>query len=466
MFRGLTYRLFSRYWTIPSALSLGVEMLLMFVSVGISLLLRYPNRGVPADWWLRALVFAWVVALAFYMVGLYDYSRYQVGRSIWLKLLQGFALGGALLGVLYYVTGNTLMLGRGAFVIALLLSMALVSGWRQVYRWALGRSLFSERVLIVGTDSSAIGLARQIVDRGHLGYRVVGLLASDPSEVGRQLFNPSVIGTIDEVAELAQEHRATRVVVAPDDFRGTLDLDGLLECKHRGIQVSTLPGYIEEMSGRVPLGDPRLRSRLIFSESFVGSRTTRVAKRAMDIFVSLAALILMSPVMAAIGVAVAMSSKGPILFRQPRVGRNGKTFVLVKFRSMHIDAEANGALWAVNDDPRVTAIGGVLRKTRLDELPQLWNVLIGEMSLVGPRPERPVFVDQLVRMNPLYRQRLAVRPGITGWAQIKSSYAASFEEQMEKLEYDLYYVKNLSLALDISILASSLRIILLGLGAR
>ncbi len=466
MFSGITYRLFSRYWTTPSALSLAVEMLFMTLSVGLAFQLRYPNRGLPGNWWLRGLIFAWVIALAFYMVGLYDYSRNRVGRSMWLKLAQGFAVGGALLGILYYLTGKTLMLGRGVFVIAVLTSMALVSGWRHFYQWALGRSLFSERVLIIGTDDAAVALARDIVDRGHLGYRVVGLLSNDLEEVGKRLFNPSVIGTVNEVAQVARAEKATRIVVASANHRGNLDLDGLLECKHRGIQVSTLPSYIEEVSGRVTLDDPRLRSRLIFAESFVGSRATRTAKRAMDVIVSLVGLVIAAPVIALIALAVAVTSPGPVLFRQSRVGKDGKTFVLIKFRSMRVDAETDGALWATDNDPRVTAVGGFLRKTRLDELPQLWNVLKGDMSLVGPRPERPVFVEQLTLMNPLYRQRLAVRPGITGWAQIKSSYAASHEEQMEKLEYDLYYVKNLSVALDLSILVSSLRIVLLGLGAR
>jgi sugar transferase (PEP-CTERM system associated) len=466
MFRGMTYRLFSRHWTTPSAVSLGVEMTFMVLSVGLGLQLRWPERGLPVHWWLKALVFAWVISLAFYLVGLYDYSQYRVGRAMWLKLLQGFALGGALLALVYYITGDVLILGRGPFVIAGASSLVLISGWRQFYRWALGRSLFSERVLIVGTDAAAISLARSIVDRGHLGYRVIGLLSGDRAEVGRRLFNPSVIGTFDQVAQIAQSHQATRVVLASDDHRGTLDLDGLLECKHRGIQVSTLATYLEEVTGRVLLDDPRLRSRLIFSDGYVGSRATQVAKRSMDVAVSLLGLALLAPLMVLIAGAVKMSSSGPILFRQARVGRDGRTFTLIKFRSMNVDAEADGALWAADKDPRITPVGSFLRKMRLDELPQLWNVLIGDMSLVGPRPERPQFVEKLIQMNPIYRQRLAVRPGITGWAQIKSHYAASFEEQMEKLEYDLYYIKNVSLPLDISILASSLRIVLLGVGAR
>jgi exopolysaccharide biosynthesis polyprenyl glycosylphosphotransferase len=208
------------------------------------------------------------------------------------------------------------------------------------------------------------------------------------------------------------------------------------------------------------------KSWLIFSDGFVVSRGTLFAKRLLDVLVAAAGLIVALPVMLLVALAVRLDSPGPVFFRQERVGRGGRPFTLWKFRSMCTDAEAGGARWAVAGDPRITRVGRFIRTTRLDELPQLWNVLVGDMSLVGPRPERRMFVDQLKEQCPWYEQRLVIRPGLTGWAQVKAPYASTFEESIEKLKLDLYYVKNLSLFLDISILLSTARIVLLGRGAR
>ncbi len=208
------------------------------------------------------------------------------------------------------------------------------------------------------------------------------------------------------------------------------------------------------------------KSWLIFSDGFVVQRGTLFAKRLLDIVASSIGLLLASPLMLLVALAVRLDSPGPIFFSQERIGRGRKAFRVWKFRSMRTDAEKNGPVWATQGDPRVTRVGRFIRTTRLDELPQLWNVLTGDMSLVGPRPERELFVDQLCEVNPFYAQRLVVRPGLTGWAQIKAPYASSFEESIEKLKYDLYYIKNLSVFLDISILLSTARIVLLGRGAR
>jgi sugar transferase (PEP-CTERM system associated) len=242
-------------------------------------------------------------------------------------------------------------------------------------------------------------------------------------------------------------------------------MDSLLECKTSGIKVQEGASYYEQITGKVMLEGLR-KSWLIFSDGFVVSRGTLFAKRLLDLTAASIGLIPAAPLMLLVAIAVRLDSRGPVLFRQERLGRGGKPFTLWKFRSMTTDAEKNGAVWAVTNDPRVTRVGRFIRKTRLDELPQLWNVLVGDMSLVGPRPEREQFVRQLIESIPFYEQRLVVRPGLTGWAQIKAPYASSFEESMEKLKYDLYYIKNLSLFLDISILLSTARIVLLGRGAR
>jgi sugar transferase (PEP-CTERM system associated) len=243
-------------------------------------------------------------------------------------------------------------------------------------------------------------------------------------------------------------------------------MDSLLECKTSGIKVQEGSSFYEQLTGKIMIEGLR-KSWLIFSDGFVVSRGTLFAKRLLDLTVAAVGFVLSFPLMLLVALAVRLDSPGPVLFRQERLGRGGRPFTLWKFRSMRTDAEAkSGPAWAAKDDPRVTRIGRFLRKARLDELPQFWNVLVGDMSLVGPRPERELFVKQLLETCPFYEQRLVVRPGLTGWAQVKAPYASSFEESVEKLKYDLYYIKNLSLFLDISILLSTARIVLLGKGAR
>jgi sugar transferase (PEP-CTERM system associated) len=355
--------------------------------------------------------------------------------------------------------------GRGVFALALVFGSAFVLAWRVLLGWILRSEGFAERVLIVGSDEKAIDIARETLSRKHLGYRVVGFLDDDPLLQGVSLINPRVIGTTAQACELALQHGATRVVVAALDYRGRLSMDALLKCKTNGIRVQEGSSYYEQITGKIMVEGLR-KSWLIFSDGFVVSRGTLFAKRLLDILAAGVGLVLALPFMILVALAVRLDSPGPVFFRQDRVGRGGREFTLWKFRSMRTDAEAGGARWAVQGDPRVTRVGRFIRKTRLDELPQLWNVLTGDMSLVGPRPERRMFVQQLKEVCPWYEQRLVVRPGLTGWAQIKAPYASSFEESIEKLKFDLYYIKNLSLFLDISILLSTARIVLLGRGAR
>ena len=243
-------------------------------------------------------------------------------------------------------------------------------------------------------------------------------------------------------------------------------MDSLLSCKTSGIPVERGEDYFERVTGKLAIAGLR-KSTLVFSDGFVVSDTVLFSKRVIDALVACAILLLTAPLMALTALAIRLESRGPVLFSQERVGRHGKVFRVRKFRSMSQDAEAAGAgVWAQAEDPRVTRVGGLLRKTRIDELPQLWNVLNGEMSLVGPRPERPCFVEQLKELSPLYEQRHAVRPGLTGWAQINSGYAASFEASLEKLQYDLFYIKNLSILLDLSIMLSTIKTVLFARGGR
>ncbi|HYG63922.1 MAG TPA: sugar transferase [Thermoanaerobaculia bacterium] len=462
-------RLFNRYWTISAFISLAVEGSILFLSVPMATWIRLglgpgdpPPRSIQA---LEGLAFMVVGLLALYINGLYDFGERQSSRHMFIRLLRAGCLAGVGLMAVYFLFPKFLT-GRGIFAISFVVAAWGVTLWRLVLRALLSSDRFAERVLIVGSGEKAIDIAREILQRKHLGFRVVGFLDNDPKLQGVSLINPRVIGTTDQCRDLAMLHGVTRVVVAANDFRGgQVSLDALLACKTSGIKVQEASSYYEQVTGKIMLEGLR-KSWLVFSDGFVVSRGALFAKRVLDLAAATTGLILAAPVMLLVALAVRLDSPGPVFFRQDRVGRGGREFTLWKFRSMRTDAEAGGAQWAVQGDPRVTRVGRFIRKTRLDELPQLWNVLVGDMSLVGPRPERRMFVDQLKEQIPLYEQRLVVRPGLTGWAQIKAPYASSFEESLEKLKFDLYYIKNLSLFLDISILLSTARTVLLGRGAR
>jgi sugar transferase (PEP-CTERM system associated) len=462
-------RIFSRYWSVPAALSLFVEGVILSLAVPFATFLRLgilgpgapPPRPVVI---MEGAVFMIVGLLSLYINGLYDFGERMTVRQLTVCLLRAFTLGGLALSGVYFLV-PTVVTGRGVFLLALLFASVAVTAWRVVLRWMLNTDKFAERVLIVGTDEKAIDIARETISRKHLGFRVVGFLDDDPRLQGVSLLNPRVIGTTSQAAQLARQHGATRVVVAALDHRGRVSMDSLLECKTSGIRVQEGSSYYEQLTGKIMVEGLR-KSWLIFSDGFVVSRGVLFAKRLLDVVAASIGLIVALPLMVLVAIAVRLDSPGPILFRQERVGRGRKLFTLAKFRSMQADAEKDGAVWAMEDDPRVTRVGRFIRTTRLDELPQLWNVLVGDMSLVGPRPERDLFVRQLLETSPFYGQRLVVRPGLTGWAQIKAPYASSLEESVEKLKYDLYYIKNLSLFLDISILLSTARIVLLGRGAR
>ena len=322
-----------------------------------------------------------------------------------------------------------------------------------------------KRVLILGDGKLARDLARVLVyDRSHR-YDVVGFLSGDHSKVGTSVVNPMVIGTVDQLFELSEYHRVENIAVCVEDRRGAMPLDALLDAKSMGIEVVDGHRMYEEECGRLPI-DELKPSFLIFSSGFKRKPVIMVLKRIGDIIGALVGLTVLAPLMTLVAVGIKWDSPGPVLYRQSRVGHHGYPYVLLKFRSMRIDAEVEGVQWADRRDVRVTKLGAWLRKLRLDELPQFINVLKGEMSLVGPRPERPHFVHELRNQIPYYDLRHTVRPGITGWAQISFQYAASLEDSHIKLQYDLYYVKNLSLWLDLKILFRTIRVVLQGSGAR
>ena len=370
------------------------------------------------------------------------------------------------LAILYYVFPS-LLLGRGVFMIGSLFILALVAGWRIAFEWLSLYVAPSERLLIVGTSPAAVALARELFDRrGELGVNLVGFVDPDPSRVGMSLINPGVVGTVDDIPDIVRDRTVDRVVVSLADARGTLKMERLLDMKiNQGVRFDHLASVYEQYTGKIAVENLR-PSWLIFSSGFRKSRLLSIAKRLSDLVFATVGLLILAPVMLAVAIAVRLGSSGPMLYTQTRVGKDGKPFTIFKFRSMRVDAEAvTGAVWSQSGDPRVTTVGRFIRRTRLDEIPQLWNVFRGDMSFVGPRPERPEFVEQLTEQIPFYGQRHVVRPGLTGWAQVRHQYGASVDDAMQKLQYELYYIKHLSVAFDVFIVLETIKTVLVRRGS-
>jgi sugar transferase (PEP-CTERM system associated) len=342
----------------------------------------------------------------------------------------------------------------------------LMVGWRLSIHWFLGHPDFGERILIVGSGNLAVEVAREVLNRPDAGYRIVGFVGTDSELLGKSLINPRVIGLTEELDTIVKREGIDRIVVAMGERRGHLPTDKLLQLSLAG-QVSIEEGasFYERVTGRVSLNMMR-PSWLIFSGRGRQLKFEIITRSLVHRLVALIGAILSLPIVLLTAILIKLDSRGPVFYKQERIGKNGRHFVLAKFRSMKVDAEKAGPVWATRDDDRTTRVGRIIRKIRIDEIPQFWNILRGEMSFVGPRPERPHFVAQLAQEIPYYEQRHLIAPGLTGWAQIKYPYGASIEDARQKLQYDLFYIKNHSLMLDGIILFETIKIILFGRGGQ
>jgi sugar transferase (PEP-CTERM system associated) len=442
-----------------------VEHLLIVACVLVAAALRFSVPGsvpVPtaAVVW-RASFIGVVLQLWLHYADLYDLRRLSARRDLFTALLHALGAASFTLAFLYYWV-PTLVIGRGVFILASTFTVAVVAGWRIVFEWLATRAKPAERLLIVGTSAAAVDLAGELFDRrAALGVELVGFVDPDPRKVGSPVINPGIIGTVEQIPDIIRQRHVDRVVVSLADARGKLPMDALLAMKlNRGVRFDHLASVYEQYTGKIAVENLR-PSWLIFSEGFRSRRSTTVVKRVFDVIVASIGLILAIPVMALVALMVRLTSPGPALFRQRRVGKDGHGFVMLKFRSMRVDAEAEtGAVWSRAGDPRVTPFGRLLRRTRLDELPQLWNVVVGDMSFVGPRPERPEFVASLTEQIPFYGQRHVIQPGLTGWAQVRHPYGASIADALQKLQYELFYIKHRSLAFDLFILLETIKTVL------
>jgi sugar transferase (PEP-CTERM system associated) len=414
----------------------------------------------------KTLLVAGATQVCLYYADLYNLRRLTDRSETFVRTAQALGAASLIVAAVYYWF-PAMVIGRGVAAISAMFVVALVIGWRLAFVWLSAKLGPRERLLLVGTGDASVALARELFERRHdLGVEIVGFVDPDPARVGAPVLNPGVIGTVDDIPSIVRSRGVDRVVVSLTDARGKLPMEQLLTMKMEGVTFDHLASVYEEYTGKIAVENLR-PSWFIFSEGFSKARALMASKRLLDVFCATAGLLIGAPVMAFVALAVRLSSAGPIFYHQQRVGRAGRLFMVHKFRTMRVNAEAEtGPVWAAKaGDPRVTPVGAFLRRSRLDEMPQLWNVLVGEMSFVGPRPERPEFVADLTRQVPYYEQRHSVRPGITGWAQVKYTYGASVEDALEKLQYDLFYIKNLSIPLDLYIIVQTIKTVVQRAGA-
>jgi len=341
----------------------------------------------------------------------------------------------------------------------------VLSVWHVLLRVYFGRRAQRNYVLIMGTGKLSRALAAEILRRPYLGLRIAGFLDDNAALQGVSIVNPKVIGFNKDLARVVSEKKIQKVVVELEDRRGRLPFDELLALKTHGTDIEEATSFYERLTGKIPLENLK-PSWMIFNDGFKVSIGTLLQKQFISFLVSAPLLMVCLPLLPILALLIKLDSKGPVFYRQERIGQDRKTFTLWKFRSMYQDAERfTGPVWSASEDDRVTRIGKFMRRTRLDELPQLYNIVKGDMSLVGPRPERPHFVKQLSDIIPFYNLRHAVKPGVTGWAQINYHYGNSVEDAMEKLQYDLFYVKNLSWLLDLVIILNTAKTMLVTKGS-
>ncbi len=392
-------------------------------------------------------------------------SRVVNRRSeLFVYLFQAVGTAWVILAILYYFIPDH-SLGRGIAVISAPIVLLFLLSWRLILLEANFLLPRQQRVLVVGTGPLGVSLVREILHRPELHLKVVGFLDENGENIGKSLVNPGIIGATKDLEEITSREKIDRIVLSLRERRGQTPVRELLHLKFAGVAVEDAHTVSEQIDGRIRL-EHLSPSWMILSEGFRKSSLLLAAKRMVDVLASLVLLLLTLPIIGIVALAIWLESGSPVLFRQERIGLGGRPFQIFKFRSMNHNAEEHGPKWAADGDQRVTRVGRIIRKLRLDELPQAVNVLRGEMSFVGPRPERAVFCRMLESETPFYALRYSVRPGITGWAQVKYQYGASIEEAKTKLEYDLFYIKHLSLTLDLAILFETAKVVLWQRGAK
>lgn len=456
-------RLFNVHYPVRTLILVLVEGLIVLASFLLATMLRYREDSFLVlnfeyGYYKICAVTLFVLLLAHWF-DLYDPTHFGATGELYFRLLLVpglLALGLGALGTIF----PKLMLGNSAFLLGLIILTLALLAWRVAYSWLAKQPYLRDRVYVLGTGERAQRLVRGLQTRPELGVDVVGWTGEMEGAVTRE-------NMASHLAAAARSQGVHYIIVAMQDRREAMPMQELLQLRLQSpVRIEEATSWLEKISGKIEI-ETLYPSWIIYADGFHFSQALRLGRRLLNFAVGLITLLLAAPLIPFIILAVKIDSAGPALYRQRRIGRGGKVFLCYKFRTMRPDAEADiGPTWADDDDPRITRVGKFLRVTRLDEIPQLWCVLKGDMAFVGPRPERPEFVDWLTREIPYYSLRELVRPGITGWAQVRYKYGNTVADAKEKLQYDLFYIKNASIGLDVLILFQTIKILLLRRGSQ
>jgi sugar transferase (PEP-CTERM system associated) len=460
-------RVFKQYYPIRNIFFVIGEGLVIYVSVFLAALILLGTESFATDSWLflKILLITFVCQACLYYTDLYDLTITDDFKELGIRLLQALGFASIILAFIYLIFPTTII-GTGIFVVSIGILILLIVSWRFSYSLVLNHGFFNQKIILLGRGKLAENIKKEIYEKKDCGY-VVSLEISQCSTVNDEN-NTTKIITKDyqDLGEKARALGINKVVVALKEKRGAFPTKELLKCRVGGIEVIDGNSFYEMLAGKL-IVEQINPAWLIFSDGFEKSLIRRLFKRTIDWVLSLILLILFFPLIVLIAVLIKADSKGPVFYSQPRIGEKRKLYRMHKFRSMVDNAEKDcGPVCAQEDDIRITRVGRLLRKWRIDEIPQLWNVLKGEMSFVGPRPEREFFVEKYETKIPYYGERYSVKPGITGWAQISYKYSDSIESTMEKLNYDLFYIKNMTTMMDLMIVMRTIKIVLFGKGAR
>ncbi len=430
----------------------------------------------PSYWFditmvLKILLITFICQICLYYNDLYDFDVVKTTPEIIIRLLQALGVTSIFLAFIYFFFPLAII-NRETYILSIFFVLVFIVGWRILYIKLLNNGIFNERIILLGSSDFALEIYNTINNTLDCGYTVSIIIPDhipDPeyNDLTTKISDKDIIKKPEKnLLNTCQELEIKKIVVALKEKRGNFPAAELLKCRTAGIEVMDGSSFYEMLTGKVMVR--RINpSWLIFSDGFRKSRMRNFMKRVEDIVLSSVMLVMLSPLLLIVSILIKLTSKGPVLFSQDRVGKNKKEYMMHKFRSMVADAEKlTGPVWAQDNDDRITRVGRVIRKYRIDELPQLWEVLTGKMSMVGPRPERRHFTDKLEAEIPFYGQRFNVKPGLTGWAQVCYDYGATLEDAVEKLNYELFYIKNMSMIMDFIIIARTVKTVLFGRGAR
>lgn len=460
-------RIFKQYYPIRNAIFVIGEGLIIFLSVLIAywIIMGSENLELQLQLVMKAFLITATCLVCLYYNDLYDLKITDTFSELGVRLLQALGASAIILAFVYFFFPSVIIC-EGLFIFSIAIVILFVVSWRFGYAHVLSKGLFDQKIIILGSSDTAKTIASEIQERKDCGYNIAAVISKNKWQENPISSKVDYISQ-DEfsgICDIARQKGVRKIIVALKEKRGRFPVKELLKCRVSGIEVLEGNSFFEMLTGKLIVEEIN-PSWLIFSNGFQKTIIRKLLKRLTDLVISTIMLILLSPLITLVAILIKLDSKGPVLFSQERVGQNHKPYMVHKFRSMIADAEKySGPVWAQDNDPRITRMGHIMRKTRIDEIPQLWNVLKGEMSFVGPRPEREHFVKKLTEQIPYYGERFTVKPGLTGWAQVSYGYGASVDDAIEKLNYDLFYIKNMSILMDFMIVARTIKTVLFGKG--